>query len=262
MSVLSEILAQKRLEVDIARRRIPLRMLKERLLDDPPPRDFAGALSTAVRPALIAEVKKASPSGGILRSDFEPEAIARAYEVNGAAAVSVLTDEQFFQGALEHLQRVRATVSIPVLRKDFIIDEYQIYESRHAGADAILLIAAALTQPQLESLLSISRSLGMACCVEVHDEMELESALTTDARIIGINNRDLHVFRTKIETTLQLMDRIPADRIIVSESGIRTPQDVDRLRRAGVDAILVGEALVRQPDIGAKVRELLAQPSG
>ena len=257
MSILSEILARKREEVELSRRRLPLGELKRRLQNSPPPRDFIGAIERAERPALIAEVKRASPSGGILRQDYVPEALARAYEANGAACVSVVTDEKYFQGTLEHLSAVRSTVSLPVMRKDFIVDEYQLYESRVAGADAVLLIMAALKRSELEYLLSVAWSLGMAGFVEVHDEEELDEALKTQARLLGINNRDLHVFRTDLNTTLRLMPLVPPDRLVISESGIKTRADVLRLREAGVHGILVGESLVREPDVGAKVRQLL-----
>lgn len=257
MSILSEILAHKRHEVDLIRKRIPLKELRERLQEAPPPRNFRKAIEAADPPALIAEVKRASPSGGILRDDYAPVALARSYVSNGAACISVLTDEQYFQGRLSHLTDVRQAASAPIMRKDFIVDEYQLYESRVAGADAVLLIVAALAHDDLVRLMSVAWSLGMAAFVEVHDEDELDEALSTRARLIGINNRDLHVFRTNIDTTIRLMHRVPADRLVISESGIRSRADVLRLKREGVRGVLVGEALMREPDVGAKVRELI-----
>lgn len=259
MSVLSEILANKRHELEVARRRVPLGELKRRLQDTPPPRAFVRAIETSEPPALIAEVKRASPSGGVLRQDFAPEALARAFEANGAACISVLTDERYFQGSLDHLMAVRSAVSLPVMRKDFLIDEYQLYESRIAGADAVLLIAAALPPEELSYLLSVAWGLGMAAFVEVHDRDELAEALQTRAKLIGINNRDLHMFRTDISTTLRLIEEVPRDRLVISESGIRCRRDVLTLRDAGVRGILVGECLMREADVGAKVRELLGR---
>lgn len=257
MSVLSEILADKRTEIDLARRKTPLGELQRMVLDLPRPRDFVHALASAPAPALIAEVKRSSPSKGILRHDFDPVAIAMAYAENGAACVSVLTDERHFGGSIAHLGAVRAEIGLPLLRKDFIIDEYQVVESRVAGGDAVLLIAAALQRSELLRLSSAAAALGLAVIVEVHDESELDDALATRATLIGINNRDLHVFRTAIETTLTLAPKVPSDRMVVSESGIKTRADVERLGQAGVRAVLVGEALIRADDVGAKVRELV-----
>jgi indole-3-glycerol phosphate synthase len=257
MSVLSEILADKRTEVDCARRRIPHLELEKRIRDMAPARDFEAALRTASPPALIAEVKKASPSKGIIREDFDPVEIARIYAANGAACLSVLTDEPYFQGHLRYLRDIREAVGLPLLRKDFTIDDYQILEARAAGADAILLIAAALTATELEWMLEASTSLGLAAIVEVHNREELDLALATNARIIGLNNRDLHQFRTTLQTTLDLLPHVPADRLVVSESGINRRADVEKLAAAGVHAVLVGESLMREPDIAAKMRELL-----
>jgi len=206
---------------------------------------------------LIAEVKKASPSRGLIRPDFDPVAIARTYESAGASTISVLTDEQYFQGRLEYLAAIRAAVNLPLLRKDFIIDAYQVFESRAAQADGILLIVAALSRGQLSEFLGLADELGMASLVEVHTAEELDAALQVGARIVGVNNRDLRTFETKLETTLELASSVPADRVLVSESGILTRADVERLMEAGVDAILVGESLMRDPDPGVKVRELL-----
>jgi indole-3-glycerol phosphate synthase len=259
MSVLSEILATKRSEVALRQEQIPAAVMQEWLLDAPPPRDFRAALSQAKDVALIAEVKKASPSKGVIREDFDPIAIAKIYAENGATCLSVLTDTPYFQGKLEYLSQIRTQVTLPILRKDFTIDPWQVVESRAAGADAILLIVAALSPPDLRSLLSITREYGMAALVEVHDRDEMVEALNAGADLIGINNRDLHTFRTTLTTTLNLLAEFPPDpgRFIVSESGIFTGADVKKLQAAGVDAILVGEALMREADIGAKVRELV-----
>jgi len=257
MSILSQILADKRTEIDCARRRIPHSELEKRIGDMAPARDFEGALRTANRPALIAEVKKASPSKGIIREDFDPVEIARIYADNGAACLSVLTDEPYFQGHLRYLRAIRDAVDIPLLRKDFFIDDYQILEARAAGADAILLIAAALTDTELEWMLEAAGSLGMTAIVEVHNRGEVDEALATSAPIIGINNRDLHQFRTTLQTTIDLLPSIPPDRLVVTESGINRRADVEKMAAAGVHAILVGEALMREPDIAAKMHELL-----
>jgi indole-3-glycerol phosphate synthase len=257
MSVLSQILADKRTEVDCGRRRISNLDLERQIADLPPTRDFEGAIRNAPRPALIAEVKKASPSRGVIREDFDPVEIAITYAENGATCLSVLTDERYFQGHLRYLRSIREAVDLPLLRKDFIIDDYQILEARAAGADAILLIAAALTLTELEWMLEASAALGLAAIVEVHNKEEVEEALATDARIIGINNRDLHQFRTTLQTTLDLLPHIPNDRLIVSESGIHTRADVEKVADAGVHAVLVGEALMREPDIAGKMREML-----
>lgn len=206
---------------------------------------------------MIAEVKKASPSKGLIRPDFEPVTIAKTYESAGASAISVLTDEKYFQGSIEYLKSIRQAVDLPLLRKDFVIDAYQIYEARAAGADAILLIVAALSREQLVEFGGLARELGMGALIEVHTAEELDVALSTDEPIIGINNRNLQTFETTLDTTIELASRIPSDRVIVSESGIFTRADVERLTAAGVDAILVGESLMREPDPGVKVRELL-----
>lgn len=259
MSILSEILASKRTEVDCARRRVSADELRRKIADMPPTRDFVGALLAAERPALIAEVKKASPSKGVIREDFDPVQIAQTYEANGAACLSVLTDEPYFMGHLSYLREIRKAVELPLLRKDFVIDEYQVYEAREAGADAVLFIMAALHGHQVDALMSLAHSLGMTGLVEVHNREELEEALQTPARLLGVNNRDLHQFRTTLRTTLELMPLIPQDRVVVSESGVNRRADVETLRDAGVHCVLVGEALVREADIGAKVRELLGR---
>jgi indole-3-glycerol phosphate synthase len=261
MSILSEILATKRTEVSLRSKRLPLSALQEKLAGAPPPRDFRAALRQAPGVALIAEVKKASPSKGIIREDFDPLAIGKIYAENGAACLSVLTDEEYFKGHLDYLTMIREVVPQPMLRKDFTVDAWQVAESRVAGADAILLIVAALSPQDLRTLLRVTTEYGMAALVEVHDREEMAEALDSGADLIGINNRDLHTFRTTLATTLDLMAEFPQDpnRLIVSESGIFTYPDVEKLRKAGVDAVLVGEALMREKDIGAKVRELTGQ---
>jgi len=208
------------------------------------------------KPRIIAEIKKASPSAGLIRADFDPVAIARIYERHGAAAISVLTDQKFFQGELQFLTAVRAQVQAPLLRKDFVVDPYQVYEARCYGADAVLLIAAALDVPQLVDLAALSRELGLEPLVEVHTAAELEKAFECSGRMIGINNRDLHTFRTDVGTTLELLQHIPADYVVVSESGLQDHATIARLAAHGVAAFLIGESLMREADIGAKLAEL------
>ncbi len=262
MSVLSEILATKRTEVAHQREKMPMHRMQEQVIDAPPTRDYKAAIvqARAARGvALIAEVKKASPSKGVLRENFDPYAIAQEYAASGATCLSVLTDEPYFQGKLEYLRRIRRLVDIPLMRKDFIIDPWQIVESRMAGADALLLIVAALPCKDLRHCLETTREYGMTALVEVHDADEMQEAIEAGADFVGINNRDLHTFRTTLSTTLNLLKQMPrdADTVIVSESGIFTRTDVESLGQAGVDAVLVGEALMRETDIGAKVHELL-----
>ena len=257
--ILDEILAHKKEELSKLKTDFPMKGLLEglkiRIKHVPPPRDFIKAiLGRGIR--IIAEVKKASPSKGIIRKNFHPVEIARTYESNGAAAISVLTEEKYFLGCLDYLREIREVVSLPLLRKDFIFDEYQIYESRAAGADAILLIASILGKRQIEDFLKLSQSLGLSCLVEVHDEDDLKKVLSTDAELIGINNRDLETFKTDIETTINLIKNIPKDRIVVSESGINDYSDVELLRKKGVNIFLVGEAIMKEKDIGKKLREL------
>lgn len=232
----------------------------EAVLAETPP-DFLSALKNAPGVALIAEVKKASPSKGVIRPDFDPVALARAYAENGAAAISVLTDTNYFQGRLDFLPKISTALkkvksSRPLLRKDFIFDPYQIYEARAAGASAVLLIAAVLKDAELESLFGLARKLGLTVLLEVHNRAELDRVLPLKPRLIGVNNRNLHDFSVRMETSLDLRAHIPAETIMVAESGIRTRADVERLAAVGVDAILVGEAIVRQKDVGLKVREL------
>jgi indole-3-glycerol phosphate synthase len=258
-SILDKIVARKRLDVAEAARRLPRAELERRLPDAPPVRDFHAALAATPDVRLIAEIKRASPSAGLIRGDFEPVAIARIYEEHGAAAISVLSDEPYFQGHIEHLRAVRQAVSLPVLRKDFVIDPYQVIEARVAGADAVLLIAEILSPAEWNPLLAQIRSLGMSALVELYEAANLPAVRDSAARIIGINNRDLHTFATDLAHTIRLADSVPRDRILVSESGIRSRDDVARLRAAGAKAILVGETFMRAPDIGRAVAELLSK---
>lgn len=258
-TILDTILWHKRDEVAARRSQVPLEALQSRLADLPPARDFAAALRhPAIGPtALIAEVKKASPSAGIIRADFDPVAIARTYEENGASCLSVLTDARFFQGHEDYLQQIRAAVSIPLLRKDFTVDSYQITEARAIGADAILLIAAALTRPQMADYMALAHSLGLTALVEVHTEEEMQVAADIQAPVIGINTRDLKSFVTDLGVFERLAPLAPAESVLVAESGLKTPADVARVRAAGAHAILVGESLMRSPDIGAALRGLM-----
>ena len=257
--ILTRILARKREELEAARAAVPMAEIERRAAAAPPPRDFIGALRAKIAaglPAVIAEVKKASPSRGVLRADFDPAAIAKSYEAGGAACLSVLTDRDFFQGAPEHLAQARAACSLPVLRKDFITEPYQVHEARALGADGILLIAAAVARQDMQGLEASARSLGMAVLVEVHDAAELESALSLQTPLLGINNRDLRSFETRLETTLELLAHVPHGKLVVTESGILAPTDVARLRASGVNAFLVGEAFMRAPDPGVALMQL------
>jgi indole-3-glycerol phosphate synthase len=256
-SILDEIVQSKRREVAAARARMPLEELEAQATEAPPARDFRAALAGPGPIRLIAEVKKASPSAGVLRDDFDPIGVARAYQAHGAACLSVLTDAPYFQGHLSYLARIRASVAIPLLRKDFLIDEYQVVEARLAGADAVLLIAEILDDATLAALLARARGLGMAALVEFHDEANLPRVLAAGADLVGVNNRDLHRFVTDLDRTLRLRDRVPPEVVLVSESGIRSRRDVERLEAAGVAAILVGETLMRSDDIGLAVERLL-----
>ena len=263
--ILDKILRHKRAEVAARRSDVPITDLKAHAADAPKPLDFAGALSRndAGLPAVIAEVKKASPSKGVIREDFDPVSIAKSYERAGASAISVLTDEKFFQGSLDYLARIKQNVMLPVLRKDFIIDEYQLFEARAAGADAVLLIVAALEKDALVRLMDCADDLGMQCLVEIHDESEMDAALETGAGLIGINNRNLYTFEVSLDTTSRLLRSAECGlrnegRKIVSESGIFTRSDMAKLGRLGVDAALIGEALMRERDIEAKLRELIS----
>ena len=257
--ILERILARKREELEAARAAVPFAEMQRRAALAPPPRDFVGALRAKIaagRPAVIAEIKKASPSRGLLRADFDPAAIARSYEAGGAACLSVLTDRDFFQGAHEHLAEARSACTLPVLRKDFITEPYQVHESRALGADCILLIAAALARQDMQGLEAAARSLGMAVLVEVHDAVELDAALTLQTPLIGLNNRNLRTFETTLETTLGLLPKIPEGRIVVTESGILRPADVSLMGGNGVGAFLVGEAFMRAAEPGAALQRL------
>jgi indole-3-glycerol phosphate synthase len=257
MTILDEIVGSKRAEVAAARRVQPLEELEQRALAAPEARNFREVLAHPGPIHLIAEIKKASPSAKLIRADFDPVDIARTYEKHGASCLSVLTDAPYFQGHLAHLAWVRSSAGIPVLRKDFLIDDYQVVEARASGADAILLIAEILDDQQLARLLEQAKRWNMTALVEFHDTANLERVVASGADLIGINNRDLHSFHTDIEHTLRLRDRIPSDVVLVSESGIRDRADVLRLEAAQVSAILVGELLMRAPDIGLAVDRLL-----
>jgi indole-3-glycerol phosphate synthase len=255
-TILDRIVASKRREIDAARARVHDAELERRLAAAPPVRDFRAALDVPGAVQFIAEVKRASPSAGLIRADFDPVAIARTYAEYGAACVSVLTDEPFFQGHLSYLEQVRAAVAPPLLRKDFILERYQLLEARAAGADAVLLIAEILDDVALPRLLLQAQELGLQCLVELYDAENLPRVLGAGARLIGVNNRDLRTFVTRLEHTLELAGRLPPGCCVVSESGIRTRADVLRLQAAGVRAVLVGETLMRAPDIGGKLDEL------
>ena len=258
-SILDTIVASKRQEIEAAQRRTPAADLERRIAGLPAVRDFEAPLR---RPGIqvIAEVKKASPSAGVIRADFDPVAIARTYERHGAACISVLTDGPFFQGDLGYLGLIRDAVSLPLLRKDFILDPYQLLEARAAGADAVLLIAEILPGALLGDLYRQARGLGLHVLVELHDADQLPRVLECGAIIVGINNRNLRRFETRLEHTLELARNVPPDRCLVSESGIRTHADLVRLTDVGVKAVLVGESLMRAPDIGAQLDALLGRP--
>ena len=259
--ILQKIVAVKREEVAAGLKRKPLAAMRADAESRVLTRDFEGALRAKIaagRAAVIAEVKKASPSKGVLREDFVPADIAQSYAEHGAACLSVLTDRQFFQGSVDYLKQARASCDLPVLRKDFVVDPYQVYEARAIGADAILLIVACLDDAQMAELEAIARSLDMAVLVEVHDRPELERALRLKTPLVGINNRNLRTFEVTLDTTLTLMQDVPADRLLVTESGIVSRADVQTLRAAGVNAFLVGEAFMRAPDPGAALATLFS----
>ena len=257
--VLDEILAVKREEVAAAKKLRPLAEIRAAALAAAPVRDFEGAMRAKIAqglPAVIAEVKKASPSKGVLRADFDPETIARSYAEHGAACLSVLTDERFFQGRAEYLALARNASGLPALRKDFIVDPYQVFDARALGADCILLIVAGLEQARMEELEALAQSLGMAVLVEVHDEPELHRALKLKTALLGINNRNLRTFEVSLDTTLGMLPTVPADKLLITESGILSRADVERMRAAQVHAFLVGEAFMRAPDPGAALADL------
>jgi indole-3-glycerol phosphate synthase len=257
--ILQKILAVKEQEIAAAKKTEPFEAMRAAAEFAPSPRDFVGALRakmTAGKPAVIAEIKKASPSKGVLREDFRPAEIAASYEQGGAACLSVLTDRQFFQGSAEYLQEARDACGLPVLRKDFMVDPYQVYEARAMGADCILLIVAALPLAEMRELEAIAHQLGMGVLVEVHDGEELDAALQLKTPLIGVNNRNLRSFEVTLQTTLGLLPRIPRDRIVVTESGILQPQDVTLMRSQGVHVFLVGEAFMRAPDPGTELARL------
>jgi indole-3-glycerol phosphate synthase len=257
--ILNQIVAVKREELAAARKKVPLDAMRADAESRVLTRDFAGALRAKIAAggaAVIAEVKKASPSKGVLRADFIPADIAQSYAEHGAACLSVLTDRQFFQGQPDYLKQARASCDLPVLRKDFLVDPYQVYESRAMGADCILLIAACLDDAQMAEMEAIARSLDMAVLVEVHDAQELQRALKLKTPLVGINNRNLRTFEVTLDITLGMLADVPADRLLVTESGILLPADVQRMRAAGVHAFLVGEAFMRAPDPGEALAAL------
>src|SRR3954469_24558856 len=252
-------MAVKRAEVAEAKNAVSASRLQQLAQKQGPPRDFVSALRKKIdlgKAAVIAEIKRASPSRGLLRPDFDSVQIAQSYASGGAACLSVLTDREFFQGAPEHLAAARAACGLPALRKDFVFDPYQVLEARAMAADCILLIAACLSAAEMKALEDAALGLGMAVLVEVHDATELDAALTLRTPLVGVNNRDLRTFETRIETTLELMEAMPSDRIVITESGIASPADVARLRSRGVNAFLVGEAFMRAPDPGGALRAL------
>jgi indole-3-glycerol phosphate synthase len=257
MTILEKIIATKRAEVAAAQAAVPVEQLHSELDAAPPVRDFYSALATPSDICLIAEIKKASPSAGVIRADFDPVSIARAYEQGGAACLSVLTDEPYFQGRLEYLRAVRAATRLPVLRKDFIIDRYQLLEARAAGADAVLLIAECLDDCNLRALHNEAIELGMTPLVELYEAANIDRVIEAGAQLVGINNRDLRTFQTDLSHTLSLRDQIPHECVLVSESGIQNHADLVQLAAAGVDAVLVGEHLMSQADIAAATRALL-----
>ena len=263
--ILARILERKREEIAEGARSVPLPEMRRRAADAPPARGFRAALEKRIEaglPAVIAEIKRASPSRGIIRQDFDPPAIAAGYERGGAAALSVLTDREFFQGAPEHLRAARAETALPVLRKDFVVDPWQVHEARAMRADCVLLIVAALEDEALAELAGLAAELGLDALVEVHDEEELERALRIPAPLVGINNRDLRTFETSLATTERLAPRVPAERLAVTESGIATREHVAGLRARGVHAFLVGEALMSAPDPGERLAALFGEGDG
>ena len=258
--ILDDILAHKRTELKALMSRVPRDEIARRAVEGPPVRDFRAALTGGAFVAVIAEVKRASPSAGIIRGDLDPADLAKDYESSGASAVSVLTDERYFRGRIEDLRCVRDAVALPILRKEFVIEPYQVYESRAAGADAVLLIVAALEMSDLAALMHLADELGMTALVEVHNQIELDRALDAGAGVIGINNRNLATFEVDLAATCDLAPHIPDDRIIVSESGIRSRADVERVAAAGAAAVLVGTGIVADADPSGKLHELARIP--
>lgn len=255
-TILDQIVRTKWQEIAAARALVPEAEAEKRVEGLPPARDFAAAVFGPGGPHVIAEVKKASPSAGVLRADYDPAAIAATYEAHGAACVSVLTDKLYFQGHPDHLKLVRAAVVLPMLRKDFVLDRYQMLKAREYGADAVLLIAEILPGNRLATLLRQATAIGLHALVELHDADQLPRVLDSGATLVGINNRDLRTFHTRLEHTLELMPHVPPHVTVVSESGVKTRADMDRLAAAGVKAVLVGEALMRAPDVGAALDQL------
>jgi indole-3-glycerol phosphate synthase len=258
-TILDQIVAAKRLEIARAKSATPERQLLARLRNAPPVRDFFAPLDAGGRIKLIAEVKKASPSAGMIRADFDPVAIAKTYENHGATCISVLTDEQHFQGSLTYLEQIRAAVRLPILRKDFVLDTYQVAEARISGADSVLLIAECLDDCNLRKLFNAVCDLGMTPLVELYEPDNLQRVLDAGATLIGVNNRNLHNFEVDLEHTIRMRERIPDECVLVGESGIKTADDVRRLEAVGVDAILVGETLMRETDIGSAVDRLFGR---
>lgn len=257
-TILATIIENKIIEIEEAKKSLPLESIVERLKDSEAPRDFFGAIYPGGALKIIAEIKHASPSKGILREHFDPVKIARSYSDSGASALSVLTDEKFFKGSLTYLRKVREAVSIPLLRKDFIVDPYQVYEARYYGADAVLLIVAALGQDMLKELLDLTHTLGLNAVVEVHNESELERALEAGSRIIGINNRDLRTFEVDLGVSVRLAKKIPRGIIVIAESGIGSSEDIRSLRGQGVHVFLIGETFMKAPDPGAELKKLIS----
>jgi len=257
--ILDEIIAHKRTEVAAARKRAPLSEVRSAAENQPPPRDFVAAFAGRDRPYLLAEIKAASPSAGAIRVAFNPADIAGQYERAGAHALSVLTDKKYFKGSLEHMRSARAAVKLPVLRKEFMIDPYQVYEARAAGADAILLMTQVLKVGELSELLELTHRLGMAALVEGHTAEEIDKAVACGAILIGINNRDLRTFTTDLRTTIERIKQIPDDRLVISQSALHTRADVETVAAAGVAGIQIGETLMRSGDIAAKINELLGR---
>jgi indole-3-glycerol phosphate synthase len=258
-TILKKILARKQEEIAERSAQVTIPQLIEQAKSASAPRGFAAAIAAKIAAGysgVIAEIKKASPSKGVIREDFDPAAIAESYEKGGACCLSVLTDVDFFQGADEYLKMARSASALPVIRKDFIIDEYQIYEARAMGADCILLIVSALSEQQLNQLHEVARSLAMDVLIEVHDEAELDIALKLDNPMVGINNRNLHSFEVSLENTYQLLSKIPADKIVITESGIHSPADVAAMRQHNVNAFLVGEAFMRSEEPGERLAEM------